>query len=170
MIAPGSARTTDPLAKIQSTAARSRQFRARIAEVTDMRTSSARRFTCADAGGGRAEVSHHYLSTSDQLVFLFFGKDFSASLDVGAMEGRPASSRSGGLVAEVVVGLRDGSQLGALCGSERLARAVFGTVLSDAQDDEPFWLSVIQFFVANPICSSWTAARDSIAHQTRQSR
>ena len=41
-----------------------------------------------------------------------------------------------------------GARLG---GSERLARAVIGTSLRDAHDDEPFWLTVIQFFVDNPM-------------------
>jgi hypothetical protein len=42
-------------------------------------------------------------------------------------------------------------QVRALGGSERLARAVIKSSLGDAQDDEPFWLSVVQFFVANPM-------------------
>ncbi|MDB5911293.1 MAG: hypothetical protein JWP34_5410 [Massilia sp.] len=50
----------------------------------------------------------------------------------------------------IVPALRWGQVL-ALGGSERLARAVIGTSLRDAQADEPFWLSVIQFFVANPM-------------------
>jgi hypothetical protein len=32
-----------------------------------------------------------------------------------------------------------------------LCRAIIGSSLRDAQDDEPFWLIVIQFFVANPM-------------------
>ncbi len=42
-------------------------------------------------------------------------------------------------------------QVRALGGSERLARAIIATSLRDAQADEPFWLSVVQFFVANPM-------------------
>jgi hypothetical protein len=52
--------------------------------------------------------------------------------------------------APIVSALRWG-QVRALGGSERLARAVIGTSLRDAHDDEPFWLTVIQFFVANPM-------------------
>jgi hypothetical protein len=42
-------------------------------------------------------------------------------------------------------------QVRALGGSERLARAVINSPLRDALVDEPFWLSVVQFFVANPM-------------------
>lgn len=42
-------------------------------------------------------------------------------------------------------------QVRALGGSERLARALINTSLRDPQDDEPFWLSVVQFFAANPM-------------------
>ena len=43
-------------------------------------------------------------------------------------------------------------QIRALGGSERLARAIVGTLLRNAQQDaEPFWLGVMQFFVANPM-------------------
>jgi len=42
-------------------------------------------------------------------------------------------------------------QVRALGGSERLARAFTNSLLRDAQDNEPFWLSVVQFFVANPM-------------------
>ncbi|MDB5331926.1 MAG: hypothetical protein JWP03_3077 [Phycisphaerales bacterium] len=52
--------------------------------------------------------------------------------------------------SSIVPALRWGQVL-ALGGSERLARAVIGTSLRDAQADEPFWLSVIQFFVDNPM-------------------
>jgi len=50
----------------------------------------------------------------------------------------------------IVSALRWG-QVRALGGSERLARAVIHSPLADAQDDEPFWLTVVQFFVANPM-------------------
>jgi len=40
-------------------------------------------------------------------------------------------------------------QVRALGGSERLARAILNTRLRDPQLAEPFWLSVLQFFVAN---------------------
>jgi hypothetical protein len=49
----------------------------------------------------------------------------------------------------IVSALRWG-QVRALGGSERLARAIINSPLRDAQEDEPFWLSVVQFFVANP--------------------
>jgi hypothetical protein len=42
-------------------------------------------------------------------------------------------------------------QVRALGGSERLARAIIHSVLRDVQEDEPFWLTVVQFFVANPM-------------------
>jgi hypothetical protein len=42
-------------------------------------------------------------------------------------------------------------QVRALGGSERLAMAVINSSLGDAQDDEPFWLSVVRFFIANPM-------------------
>ncbi|HEX4792650.1 MAG TPA: PcfJ domain-containing protein [Humisphaera sp.] len=42
-------------------------------------------------------------------------------------------------------------QVRALGGSERQGRAIIATLLSDAQADEPFWVSAIQFFVANPM-------------------
>ena len=41
-------------------------------------------------------------------------------------------------------------QIGALGGSEALARALAETFLSELQSDEPFWLSVIHFFVNHP--------------------
>jgi hypothetical protein len=41
-------------------------------------------------------------------------------------------------------------QIRALGGSEALARAVAETFLSEFQADEPFWLSVIHFFVNHP--------------------
>jgi hypothetical protein len=50
----------------------------------------------------------------------------------------------------IVPALRWG-QVRALGGSERLIRAVISSSLRDAQNDEPFWLSVVQFFVANPM-------------------
>lgn len=50
----------------------------------------------------------------------------------------------------IVPALRWG-QVRVLGGSERLARAVISSPLRDAQDDEPFWLSVVQFFVASPM-------------------
>jgi hypothetical protein len=50
----------------------------------------------------------------------------------------------------VVQALRWG-QVRALGGNERLASAIIGTSLRDVQDDEPFWLTVVQFFVANPM-------------------
>jgi hypothetical protein len=49
----------------------------------------------------------------------------------------------------VVAALRWG-QIQALDGSESLARAVAETCLSELQEDEPFWLSVIHFFVNHP--------------------
>src|SRR5581483_9189978 len=52
--------------------------------------------------------------------------------------------------APIVSALRWG-QVRALGGSERLARAVIHTSLREVQEDEPFWLSVLQFFVANPM-------------------
>jgi hypothetical protein len=42
-------------------------------------------------------------------------------------------------------------QVRALAGSERLARAVINSSLGNVQEDEPFWLSVVQFLVANPM-------------------
>jgi hypothetical protein len=42
-------------------------------------------------------------------------------------------------------------QVRGLGGSERLAHAVIACSLADAQEDEPFWLTVVQFFVANPM-------------------
>ena len=42
-------------------------------------------------------------------------------------------------------------QVRALGGSERLAHAVVGSWLREPQADELFWLSVVQFFVANPM-------------------
>ena len=50
----------------------------------------------------------------------------------------------------IVSALRWG-QVRALGGSERLARAIINSSLRDVQDDEPFWLTVVQFFVANPM-------------------
>jgi hypothetical protein len=50
----------------------------------------------------------------------------------------------------IVSALRWG-QVRALGGSERLASAVINSLLRDAQYDEPFWLTVVQFFVANPM-------------------
>jgi hypothetical protein len=41
-------------------------------------------------------------------------------------------------------------QIRALNGPEALARAASETFLSDLQPDEPFWLSVLQFFVNHP--------------------
>jgi hypothetical protein len=41
-------------------------------------------------------------------------------------------------------------QIRALGGSESVARAVAETFLADLQTDEPFWLTVIQFFVNHP--------------------
>jgi hypothetical protein len=48
----------------------------------------------------------------------------------------------------IVSALRWG-QVRALGGSERLARAVIHSSLRDVQEDEPFWLGVVRFFVAN---------------------
>lgn len=50
----------------------------------------------------------------------------------------------------IISALRWG-QVRALGGSERLARAIINSVLRDVQEDEPFWLTVVQFFVANPM-------------------
>jgi hypothetical protein len=50
----------------------------------------------------------------------------------------------------IISALRWG-QVRALGGSERLARAVINTSLREVQQDEPFWLSVVQFLVANPM-------------------
>src|SRR6185437_14073376 len=50
----------------------------------------------------------------------------------------------------ILAALRWG-QVRALGGSERLARAILNTRLRDPQVTEPFWLSVLQFFVANPM-------------------
>jgi hypothetical protein len=50
----------------------------------------------------------------------------------------------------IISALRWG-QVRALGGSEPLARAVINSSLRDAQEDEPFWLSVVQFFIANPM-------------------
>ena len=52
--------------------------------------------------------------------------------------------------ASIGPALRRG-QVRALGGSERLAHAVINSSLRDTQGDEPFWLSVVQFFVANPM-------------------
>jgi PcfJ-like protein len=49
----------------------------------------------------------------------------------------------------IVAALRYG-QIRALGGSESLARAVAESFLSNLQEDEPFWLSVIQFFANHP--------------------
>jgi hypothetical protein len=50
----------------------------------------------------------------------------------------------------IISALRWG-QVRALGGSERLARAVINSSLREAQEDEPFWLSVMQFFAADPM-------------------
>jgi hypothetical protein len=50
----------------------------------------------------------------------------------------------------IISALRWG-QVRALGGSERLARAIINSLLRDVQEDEPFWLSVVQFFAANPM-------------------
>ncbi len=50
----------------------------------------------------------------------------------------------------IIPALRWG-QVRALGGSERLARAIIDSLLRGTQEDEPFWLSVLQFFVANPM-------------------
>jgi hypothetical protein len=50
----------------------------------------------------------------------------------------------------IISALRWG-QVRALGGSERLAHAVVNSPLRDAWVDEPFWLGVLQFFVANPM-------------------
>jgi hypothetical protein len=52
-------------------------------------------------------------------------------------------------VFPIVAALRSG-QIRALGGSESLARAVAETCLSELQDDEPFWLTVIHFLVNHP--------------------
>jgi hypothetical protein len=57
----------------------------------------------------------------------------------------PADDAGGGISA-----LRWG-QVRGLGGSERLAAAVVASRLRDSLPDEPFWLTVIQFFVANPM-------------------
>src|SRR5579872_2804510 len=43
------------------------------------------------------------------------------------------------------------AQVRALGGDERLARALLGTRLAELQEDEPFWQSVIFFFINNPM-------------------
>ena len=50
----------------------------------------------------------------------------------------------------VIQALRWG-QVRALGGSERLARAVIASALREAQTDEPFWITVVHFFTANPM-------------------
>jgi hypothetical protein len=42
-------------------------------------------------------------------------------------------------------------QVRACGGSERVARAIVSTMLRDTIADEPFWLTVMQFFAANPM-------------------
>jgi hypothetical protein len=42
-------------------------------------------------------------------------------------------------------------QIRGLGGNERLARAVLATRLGEMMEDEPFWLSVLHFFVNNPM-------------------
>lgn len=49
----------------------------------------------------------------------------------------------------IISALRWG-QVRALGGSERLARAVIHSSVREVQEDEPFWLGVVRFFVANP--------------------
>lgn len=50
----------------------------------------------------------------------------------------------------IISALRWG-QARALGGSERLARAIMNSFLRDVQEDEPFWLTVVQFVAANPM-------------------
>lgn len=50
----------------------------------------------------------------------------------------------------IISALRWG-QVRALGGSDRIARAVMNSLLRDVQEDEPFWLTVMEFFVANPM-------------------
>jgi hypothetical protein len=54
----------------------------------------------------------------------------------------------------IVSALRWG-QVRALGGSDRLARAIMNSSLRDGQENEPFWLTVVQFFVANPMLNPY---------------
>jgi len=50
-----------------------------------------------------------------------------------------------------IVGALRWGQVRALGGSERIARAILSTRLREPQVAEEFWLSVLQFFIANPM-------------------
>jgi len=52
--------------------------------------------------------------------------------------------------ASILGALRWGQVIG-IGGSERLARSIINSPLRETQTDESFWLTVIQFFVANPM-------------------